>query len=825
MKNFLIFCLVLGNCYVFSQKTVVSGKVTEAETGTPIPFATVVFTGTGEGALTDFDGNFTAKTQAAVDSIQVSYIGYKTRRKVLLRGAVQVVNFQLQEDVTQLAEIIITPKENPAFPIMREVVARKKSHDKRQLEAYDYESYTRTELSVDNISEEMRKRKIMQKIMQVMDSVDQIAGEDGKPILPVMTSEAISRFYFRKSPFAKHEDVLKTKVTGVGITDGTTTSQLLGSTYQEYNFYQNWLNIVGKEFASPIINSWKVLYDYELVDSLFLDEVFCYKLTFVPKQAQDLAFQGNMWITKEDYALKQIDAYVPDASNLNFLDKIKIQQQLAPTEAGPWLPTKTRVIVDFKPLTPKTAGILAKFYVSNTDVVVNDPKPNQFYMNTVSLDPQVSVSDDEYWEEARHDSLTQTELSVFSMIDTLKAIPTVQRLTQAVKIITSGYVKAGNLDVGPYTVLFGNNDVEGFRFGLGARTNINFSNKWTLGGYTAYGLDDERWKYQAFVSYLPRRNPWTEIKYEQQREIDQVWLLNEDVGTNSLFYTFSRFGNLTQPFLKNKYRLVLSRQIAQGLNTEVSFKHERLRPLFNFSFFPENNNDQLSSDYTVNEARITTRYGRDEIIVVDDNQRVSLGPIRFPIYTVKYTYGSDQLGGNFSYHKLQLGFQKQQKLGFLGVSKFQLNGGYLFGEVPYTLLFSPIGNETFVYADFAYNQMNFFEFTSDRYAELRYRHSFEGFLLNRVPLIRKLKWRLITSANLLYGRIRSENINRVNYQLDAQGNPRIPFRIWTDRPYIEVGYGIENIFRFFSIQAFHRLTYLDSDVSRFGLKFNFALSL
>ncbi len=826
MIRTLTITILLAHSYLgIAQTTVVSGKVSEVETGAPIPFATVVFQGTSEGALTDFEGNFYAKTNQQVDSIMVSYVGYIKRVKPLKRGESQIVNFQLNEDITKLQEVIVTPGENPAFPILRKVIERKKVHDKRKLVAYDYESYTRTEFSVDNISDAMRERKFMQKILQVMDSVDQIAGEDGKPVLPVMTSEAISRFYYRKSPFAKHEDVIKTKVTGVGITDGTTTSQLLGSSYQEYNFYQNWLNIVGKEFASPIANSWRILYEYDLVDSLNIGDDYCYQLEFFPKQQQDLAFKGTMWITKKDFALKQIDAFVPNASNLNFLDKIKIQQELVPTTEGPWLPEKTRVIVDFKPLTPKTAGILAKFYVSNKDFVVNQPKDNRFYMNTVSLDPNVRISNKTYWENARHDSLTSTELNVFAMIDTLKQIPTVRNLTTAVKIISSGYVKAGPIDVGPYSTFFGNNDIEGIRLGVGGRTNIKFSNKWTLGGYVGYGFEDKRWKYNSYVYFLANRNPWTEFRYQQQREIDQIWLLNENVEPGSLFYTFSRFGTLTQPFLKQKYRLSMIMQLSKGLNTEISVKHEDLEPLFDFSYFTEENQSDIGTNYSVSEATISTKYGKDEVIVIDDNQRVSLGPVRLPIYTISYTYGSDQTGGDFMYHKLKFDFQKKQKMGLLGVSNLRLGAGYLFGNVPYTLLFSPIGNETFVYADFAFNQMEFFEFTSDRYVEFRYRHSFEGFILNRIPLIRKLKWRLIASANGIMGGIRSDNINLSNFDIDENGKPITPFRQWNDRPYLEVGYGIENIFRFFSVQAYHRLTYLDENASRFGLKFNLALSL
>ncbi|NQZ77342.1 MAG: carboxypeptidase-like regulatory domain-containing protein [Ekhidna sp.] len=810
---------------LFGQSTVVTGKVTEAATGSPIPFATVVFVGTSEGAITDFEGNFKATTTLDVDSIYTSYIGFIKRTKALKPGQNQIINFQLDEDITTLLEVVVTPGENPAIPIMKSVIANKDRNDKKNLDAYDYESYVRTELDLDNISENLRKKKLMSKVLGVLDSMEQIAGEDGKPVLPLMMSEAISRFYFRKDPLAKHENIIKTKVTGIGVTDGAVISQVIGSTYQEYNFYQNWLNIVGKNFVSPIAKGWQTMYEYDLVDSVYIDDDYCYKLDFFPKQEQDLAFIGTMWITKDEYALKQIDTQVLSTANLNFLEKIKIQQKLLQTENGPWLPEKTRVIIDFKPLTEKTAGFIGKFYVSNKDFVIDQPKDNQFYMNNVSLNDDARETDDEYWQNARHDSLTATEQNVYLMIDTLNRIPPVRNLTTAIKFISSGYVKTGPVDIGPYNTYIGDNDIEGLRLGMGLRTNIDFSNKWVLGGYFGYGFGDNRWKYSMNASYINNRFPWSQFNFKYQKEIDQIWLLNEEIEANSFFYSFSRFGNLTQPFLKEKYRFSYQQQIGRGFNAEFATKHEDLRPLFDFTYFTDETRAEIASDYSITEVSVAASYGKDEVTLVNDNQRISLGPIRFPLYRFSYTFGSDQLGGDFTYHKLKASVLKKMKIGVIGISRLELGGGYMFGQVPYTLLYNPIGNETPVFVNFAYNLMNFFEFSSDRFAELKYRHSFEGFLFNRIPLIKKLKWRFFVTGNALLGAIRNETIALSNFTLDANGNEIFPFRPWTSTPYVEVGYGIENIFKFFGVHAYHRLTYLDQYVSRFGLKFNISISL
>ena len=164
-------------------------------------------------------------------------------------------------------------------------------------------------------------------------------------------TESVSKVYYRDNPSLKYENILRSKINGVGVEDGTTVTQLVGSSFQEYNFYQNWLNILAKDFVSPIADGWRLYYEYDLMDSLYVGDDYCYRLDFFPKSPQDLAFTGSMWITKKEFALKQIDVGIGKQANLNFVEKIKIQQELEPTEEGAWLPVKNRVLVDVSEVT------------------------------------------------------------------------------------------------------------------------------------------------------------------------------------------------------------------------------------------------------------------------------------------------------------------------------------------------------------------------------------------------------------------------------------------------------------------------------------------
>ncbi|HZY78946.1 MAG TPA: DUF5686 family protein, partial [Cyclobacteriaceae bacterium] len=437
-----LICFALGifsSVTLVAQETIVQGKVTDAGSGDPIPFVNVVFKGTSIGATTDFDGNYLIKTTQSIDSVTASYIGYKVRSKAIKPGTRQVVNFQLVEDVVNLQEVIVRAGENPAFEILRNVVRNKKENDKRKLTAYEYDTYTKIEIDVDNISDEMRQKKFMQKITQVLDSVDRIAGEDGSPILPLMISESVSKVYYRDNPSLKTEVLIRNKINGVGMEDGTLIQQMVGSSFQEYNFYQNWLNIVSKEFVSPIADGWRLFYEYDFTDSAYIGNHFCYRLDFFPKSPQELAFTGTMWITKEDYALKQIDVTMGKQANINFIEKLKIQQELEKTPDGAWLPIKNRVLIDVSEITKASAGMLAKFYTSNKNIVVNKPYELTFYERPIQIKEDARLEQDEKtWDTLRHEPLSETEVSVYKMIDTLRNIPVVKTYTDIIKIALNG---------------------------------------------------------------------------------------------------------------------------------------------------------------------------------------------------------------------------------------------------------------------------------------------------------------------------------------------------------------------------------------------------
>lgn len=818
-RIFVLIAAILG-FEAASQPTTIRGKVTDAASGDPLPFVNVVFKGTSIGTTTDFDGNYQITTNHPTDSLVASYIGYKPRSKYVIKGREQVINFQLEEEVTRLREVVVLAGENPAFPIMRNVIRNKSRNDKRSLSAYEYDTYSKIEIDIDNMTEKFRNKKIMQKIRRVLDSIAVIAGDDGKPVLPIFISESVSRFYYRSNPDLKLENIKETKISGLGFEDGSLTSQLIGPTFQEYNFYKNWLTILEKDFVSPIADGWRLYYDYDLIDSLYIGDHYCYRIDFYPKNPQALAFTGTMWITKNEYALRQIEATVGKQANLNFIEKIKIQQELLPTEAGPWLPVKNRVLIDIGEVRDDWAGMLAKFYTSNKNIVVNQPKDPRFYEKQILLDEQYMLNRDNesHWNELRHEPLSETEKTVYQMIDTLTNIPVVRTYVDIAKVIINGYKKVGKIDIGPYLRLLAWNDIEGLRIQSGFKTNYLFSRKWEFGAQLGYGFDDRRLKYAVHAMHIIDRKRWTVASVRYRHDFWRVGIDDEALADNYLFLAASRWGIFRRGYYFDELRVNVQRELLTGVSQRVAFRYNTFNPVFNFGYYT-NPSDLTSLQNTFQRAEIVleSRISRDELFLQYDNERVSLGPQKWPIITLRYSRGLKGVwGSDFQYDKFRVSVLKKLPMGPLGYAHLTLTGEYTNDILPYPLLSWHLGNETPFYTDFLYNLLNFGEFFSDQFVSLQYRHHFEGFLLNSIPILRRFNWRLTGYANVLAGSLSQANLNISDPLPFPPGNANLTW----NRPYLEVGYGVENILRFIRIDFIHRLSYLENDrARRFGVLF------
>jgi len=840
----LLSAALLTSLSAHAQR-VVSGQVVEAVSGEPVPFASIFIPHTSLGVTADLEGKFRLSVAAGADSIAASALGFVVGRRALTAEPVQAVLLRLKAGGgVALGEVVVSSRqpENPAFRILRAVQQHKPQNERSALTAAEFDSYNRTQVSLADIPAGLAKRKVVQDIRALAVRRRAVAAADPDAPLPLFASEVGSRVYQKYAPLRRREDVLHRQLRGAGPREGSVLSQLLGGNFQNFDFYPNAQNLLSKDFISPIAAGGRLTYDYELQDSVFIDKDWCYQIAFTPRRAHDLAFKGTLWVTAGTYALRRIDAVASADANINFITDLRVFQDLTPPAEGPGLAARTRLVFGVKPYQGQ-AAMRVRFTTVNTNFLRNQPREASFYDVPVTVSTTGSeapatgllggLAGDStgrglgYFDQHRPDTLSLSERQTFAVLDSAKELPSVRNVLDWVELFVNGYKRVGKFDLGPIINTYAYNNFEGNRVRLGFRTTSDISRDWLTQGYLAYGTQDQRVKGGLKTNYIAERRHWTVFGAEYRHDVEQVALLDNDfLPDNNLFAAASRWGRFRQgrPVLRDLYVLSVQRDLFHGFTQTLSLRHQEIQPLHNFAFYadpeqPTGPDARLGTNYALSEIVVESRYARDENLVQTDNRRRAVGTRKWPVFTFRYTLGLDNvLGSTFEYQKFNLLVTHSVATGQLGRFNYRLEGSYIPSALPYPVLKTPLGNETPFLNPNAFNLMRYFEFVTDRSVSLRAEQHFEGFLLNSLPGIRALNWRLVASANLLYGGISATN-RTLAPPFDSQGRPIARFQTLGQLPYTEVSYGVENIFHFVRVDFLHRLTYRDLPGARnFGAK-------
>ena len=834
--------LLLVCLWVFpaaAQRIVISGQVVEATNGEPVPFASIFIPKTSAGVTADADGKFKLAVAGTPDSIAASAMGFATQHRRLTDAAVQTVLFRMKTGGVVLAEVIVSSRqpENPAFRILREVQKHKPENGRLSLKAAEYDSYNRIETSLINLPASMANRKVIKDIRALAVRQGAAAATDADAPLPIFASEVGSRVYQKNAPLRRREDLMHKQMRGVGPREGSVLSQMLGSNFQNFDFYLNWQNVLGKDFISPVAEGGRGTYDYELQDSVFVGKDWCYRIGVTPKRSHDLAFKGTIWVTAEGYALRRIDVVANPEANINFVSDLRISQELTSPAEGPGLPTRTKLVLSVRPY-EKQAAMLVRFTTVSSNFVRNqmhtesgfydqpivsslmEPAEKGSGSDLLSGLPQGGAAGGGYFDQHRPDTLSLSERQTFAVLDSAKQLPSVRNVLDWVELLVNGYKRVGKFDLGPISTVYSRNDLEGNRFRFGFRTTPLISRDWLTQAYVAYGTRDGRFKYGARVNYIAERRHWTVFSGEFRHDVEQGALLDNDfLDNNNLFVAASRWGRFRQgrPVLRDLTSLSMQRDLFHGFTQTLTLRYQNVNPLFDIHRRTGPNGPPVSDEPSSNILQLSelvseSRYAPDENLVQNENRRRAVGLKRLPVFGFRYTLGAiDWIQGNFVYHKFNLSISHSVSVGYLGRLNYRAEASYIPSALPYYILKTPLGNQTPFYNANAFNLMNYFEFVTDRSATLRLDHHFEGLVLNSIPGIRALNWRFVATGNVLYGKL-SDRSRRAN-----SDTPDLPGPI--SIPYVEVGYGVENIFKFLRVDFIHRLTYRDTPgTSNFGIK-------
>jgi len=752
VKQIVFITLLLFGCTSSYSQTTISGRITDATSGDPLPYVAVRGNNISLGAITDFDGYYSIETDKEVDSLVAAYMGYATLKKAVVLGKSQTIDFSLSETANTLEEFVVRPGGiNPAIIIMKRARKRKKEYNPEKIEFYEYEGYNKVQLAVDNVSDKFKKRKIFGAMAPLFDTISSFSDSSAKKVLPVFVSETLSDYYFRKFPRRTKEVIKATKIQGVGVGDESYVSQILGSTFQQYNFYENNLYILDKDFISPLSIQANSYYFFTLKDSLIIDGKSCYQIQVDPKNPKDLVFRGMLWIETNSYALKQLSLEITDEANLNFVEKLKIQQEFEEVEPTYWLPKKTRVLIDIAELTNNTVGMIGLYYNSTKNTKVNKVHEVPFYEEKITVAENSFSKTEAFWDSSRHEKITEDDKRIYQMVDSLKNQPLVKTYIDIVEIAVEGHIPKGKIDLGPWYHLLGYNKLEGLRTRVGFRTSPKFHEDIQFRTYGAYGFKDKQFKYGVFADYVFDRKKWAKMGLYVKKDVELIGLTDEDIGTSAIYDAFAMIGTdqINRSFTKKIWgQKELIKGYTQTLNlTHKTYEFEKVGA-FNFGYFDNPvDTTSIKSNYDIASINLRGRISHKEQFIYRRTNRYSLGNLKAPVLSFDYTHSFDNiLGGDFTFDKVGLELWQFNSLGNLGTFEYTAKAYKTFGQAPYPSLFIMRGNQSFFSSALSYNLMDFFEFAADQYVSIDYEHQFNGLIMNRVPLLKKLKWRSFPNA-------------------------------------------------------------------------------
>lgn len=804
--HLLIASILLLPILTHAQITKVKGKVLDAATKEPLPFCNVSFIKSTIGTITDQNGFFFIETKNPTDSISVQYVGYNRKSFAVRKNILNNFNIELDPQNYALQEIVIRPGENPAHAFLRNIIARKDKNNYAKLPSYSYNAYTKMQLDVNNIKSSLKDKKILKQFQFVFDYVD-TNKLTGKTYIPVLLSETLSDYYYSSSPKREKELIKASQTSGV---NNQSVAQFTGRMYQNVNIYDNFINFFDQGLISPLNNNGLYYYKYYLQDSAYINGKLCIRMSFTPKRKQEPTFTGEMWVHDSTYAVVKVVMQLNRGANINWVKDMASEQIFEPLNDSIWFPKKSSLFIDFK-ITKGTIG----FFGHNTSVVenvrLNVPFPDSTKKSApdIILDPKALNKSAEFWSQNRPVGLSDQEKGIFKMVQQVQNVPLFKTATNITNLLINYYYPIGYFEYGPYYQTISSNRIEGNRIKLTGRTSNKFSTKVMVGGFLAYGFKDEAFKYGGDVLYMFSKEPRITGYAQYKKDMEQMGLSPFSLAEDNILTSILRRNPNYKLNMIEQSKIRFDYEWSPGIISGIEFSFRNIKPS-DFVTFKRTNG---TSDTHLSVAAITlsTRIAKGERYVQGEFERVSMGS-QNPIINLNATFGLKNIGSSqYDYVLLDANLVHKLSLNPFGYLRYAIEGGKLIGSVPYPLLKLHEGNETYALNRYAFNMMNYYEFASDTWGSITLEHHFNGLFLNHIPLMRKLKWREIAYGKALIGTL--SNSNKNNGYIFPTGLMEV------NKPYYEVGVGIENIFKIIRIDAIWRLSHLENpNIDKFGIR-------
>lgn len=815
-KIFLLFLFSAFYLVQLSAQTHVSGKVID-ENGLPIAYANVLFSKTTIGAYTDEEGRFSLYSEKRQRDLEVSFIGYTTKKVHLDKDNTKGLVVVLEEG-EQLSEVTIvakptkalSKKENPAYTVLQGIWKNKKKRGLQNAIAYQYKKHSTTELGVNNLDTLFLKKALGQEY----DTIRRILSEKKYKetfSLPMYLTEKIEKVYADNQLHKKRVDIEAERSQGI-VQQGFGLERVSRS-FDDFDVYDNTYMILNKPFVSPLAEFGYGVYLYVLSDTIQDGYRSYYRINFFPRDDQDLALEGNFEVDAKTFIVKSIQMHTTPKTNINLVRGLSFEKYFTIANDSIYLPEREIQEGDFTLLTKKDEekGLYIKNYITFSDIVLNKPKSPDFYdLQVVKTAKDQFYKDDTYWNTHTlgGTDLTKTKRLIHQVGDNRR----IKMIGDLTDIVTSGYIPIGNyMQFGRFWQTFSSNNVEGLRLRAGFRSFFSTDDRFRVYAYGAYGLKDKQFKYGVSGKYLISYSPRIIIGTGFQDDNLQLgtFVMHDDTELNFEKTTNFIIARGENYYLTRNKKLqgVINYNLANNVRFSVFGTYQNLASASETDFLIAYRNPktgellhQYDNFYTGGELTFTP--GR-KVFGYGVEQRY--GKKLFSTYTLKYSKGVEGIGhSNFDYDKLQLLACKPIPLFGYGILHAAVEAGKVLGTAPLIALAPTPANQSYSSAPQTFALLDYYDFITDSYINGYFEHHFDGFLFNRIPFVQKTRFKSLLFARFAYGTL-SEKNKRANLTNIVFNSP--------EKLYWEYGFGIENIglgnFRFIRVDFVWRNDFND----------------
>ena len=850
-RLFIVFCLSI--VAFVSINAQITGEIVDKD-GYAIPYASAMYKGHHIATASDMNGAFTIERHEGW-TLTISSVGFRSQTIKIDASTPSHLKVVLKEDSKSLNEVIVkskrarySRKDNPAVALMRRVIAAKSKTHLDNHDYYQFNKYQKITLSMNDLQPKDLETGMFKKSSWLLDQIE-TSPYNNKLILPLSVDETVTQHVYRKNPKTEREIVMGQKTEGINkvIQTGEIINTLLKDIFTDVDIYDDYVRLLQYPFTSPIGKTAISFYRYYIQDTVYVDRDLCYHINFIPNNQQDFGFRGDLYVLADSTLhVKKCTMTIPARSDVNFVENMKIEQEYTRLPYGDWVLTKDDMFAELK--LNKLFNKLLVVRTTRLSDYAFDELPNKLFKGKAKVrhEADAMIRDEAFWEQYRTVDLTRGETSMNSFIHKMQQSKGYKWVIFGVRAFLENYVETGStntpskFDIGPVTTMVSSNFVDGLRFRLSGRTTANLNKHWFWSGYYAYGSKSHKHYYSSEVTYslnkkknlpfeFPQRNITFETSYDIMSPSDKFLRHNKD----NIFMAF-RTQKVQQMYFYNRQKLSFDYETDWGFSFNTSLKAESNEPTGDLVFKRMPASSQILTDPFVDKIRTTElavgiRYNPGQTYMNTKQRRWPVN-LDSPEFKLSHTMGlSNVLGGQYQFNRTELGVYKRFWMGSWGYVDTHLNGGIEWNKVPFPLLIMPPVNLSFFEHENTFSMMKNMEFLNDRYAFWSVAWDLNGKILNRLPLVKHLKWREYVAFKGMWGTLTDKNNPRL---LTQNATDELLFELPSTTqlmdkkvPYMELVVGVHNIFKFFAIDYVHRFNYNDvPGTKKNGIRFGFNMS-